>query len=110
MIDGGLPVCARPGCALRIRNRDHWLIAKPLIQPKELGRIHPAMQRCHVRNCQGTSNEIMQTAPMKMNHIEFTGALQNMVHEQDFARQIIRSTLVLPKRTPAYRNQLGTCD
>ena len=45
-----------------------------------------------------------------MNHIEFTGALHNMVHEQDFARQIIRSPLVLPKRTPAYRNQLGACN
>src|SRR5947208_15881057 len=68
------------------------------------------MQCCHVRNCQMPRNEIMQTTCMKMNHVKFTGALHNMVHEQDFARQIIRSTLVLAKRTPAYGNQLGACD
>jgi hypothetical protein len=39
----------------------------------------------------------MQTTRMEMNHIEFIGALHYMIHEQDFARQIILSTLVSPE-------------
>jgi hypothetical protein len=39
----------------------------------------------------------MHATGMKMNDIEFPGALHDMVHKQDFARQIIGSSFVSPK-------------
>jgi hypothetical protein len=49
----------------------------------------------------------MQTAGMKMNQVELTGTVHYMIDEKDFAGQIIRSALVLAKRTSAHGKKVG---
>ncbi len=86
MVDSALPVCARPRCALRIRDRDHGHIPKPLIQPEQLGSIETAVQSRYIRNRQMPADEIVKAARMEMNQVELTGPLHYVVHQQDFAR------------------------
>src|SRR6266853_1986355 len=73
MIDRGLPVGARPWCALGIRNRDHRHFPKPPIKPDELEGIETAVQGHHVRNGKMPADKVVEATGMKMNQVKLIG-------------------------------------
>ena len=51
----------------------------------------------------------MQTARMKMNHIEFVSVLDQMIYEYDFACDGILASFVFAKCPLGRSNQAGFC-
>ena len=100
----GTPVIAyRNGAVPEVIEEGHT----GFIKWNQIGNIEPPMQGRHVRHALTPAQREMQVIDVKMDDIEFRGALKDMLEHQYLIRHLVCAVLVQPQGAPARSDQSG---
>src|SRR6202451_2019721 len=93
--------------ALVVRDGNQWHFAKAAIKGLEIPQILSAVQRGQGPRRQRAEQGEMKQIDVKMENVEFVGALPNLIDHQHEARDSVEHRGIKPKRATATGNQLG---
>ncbi len=104
--DGCPPVGPWQRPALSVRNRYQRHLPELTIDPAQLGKIQPSVQRGQLRNTLASRGCKMQVIDVKVNHVEFVRAPVDLIQHDHVVRQRIPAIRIQPQRAFAGSHQL----
>src|ERR1700685_482170 len=93
--------------ALVVRDGNQWHFAEATIEGLEIPQILPAVQRGQGPSRQRAEQGEMKQIDVKMENVEFVGALANLIDHQHEMRNSVEHRGIKPKRATATGNQVG---
>ena len=62
-----------------MRNGDNGHIRKPVIKPRQIGQVEPAVQCRHVRKRSATREREVKIVDMEMHYVELVETLKDLL-------------------------------
>jgi hypothetical protein len=101
VVDGCNPVRAGQRGALGVGDGHDRHVAELAVQRLQVGDVEATVEGRQLRHRRSPRQRKVLVVHVKVDRVEFTGALRNVFQHQDVMRRLVDAVLVEPERTPA---------